>query len=467
MISEAGAGTTISLDIPAGGCPRCRRLNHRIAVVEDDPIMGESLLQWLSVEGFKADWWRTGAEAITALEEGVPDALVCDMRLPDMSGEDVFRTAAGRLRDVPVLFITAYGDIDQAVRLIRAGADDYMTKPFEIREFLARLNHLLERRPAMSRRAVSVLGVSEPMRQVESLLRRVADIQSTVLFTGESGVGKEVAARFLHQISVASAQPFMAVNCAAIPGDLMESEIFGHEKGAFTGAHARHEGYAERARDGVLFLDEVVELPIGLQANLLRLVQDKFSSAQAANGRWNSKRRLICATNADSERAVQDGRFRQDLYYRINVIRVPIPPLRERKDDILPFARAFVTEFAESFAAPVRGLTTLAEEAVLAHPWPGNVRELRNRIERAVALCTGPWIGPGDLFPEQGPARCSTAEPMDSLAGAREAAERRQILAALEQTGGQVRLAAERLGVSRSTLFEKIRKLGLQRHTRE
>jgi DNA-binding NtrC family response regulator len=439
---------------------------HRIAVVEDDPIMGESLLQWLAVEGFRADWWRTGSEALLGLKGDTPDAIVCDMRLPDMSGEEVFRSAATHLHNVPVLFITAYGDIDQAVRLIRSGADDYMTKPFEIKEFLARLNHLLERRGARGLESSLALGQSEPMRRIEALLRRVAPIQSSVLLTGESGVGKEVAARFLHQISPRAAEPFMAVNCAAIPADLMESELFGHEKGAFTGAHARHDGYAERSREGILFLDEVVELPMGLQAKLLRLIQDRAFFRVGGERPLEFKARLVCATNADIERAVQEGRFRQDLYYRINVIAVRIPALRERKDDILPLACAFIGEFAESFAAPVRGLTALAEDAILLHPWPGNVRELRNRIERAVALIRSPWIGPADLFPEREPARTATAQ-IGSLAEAREAAERRQILAALEQTGGQVRLAAQQLGVSRSTLFEKIRKFSLQRHARE
>jgi len=434
----------------------------RVGVVEDDPIMGESLVQWLSVEGYEPAWWRTGAEAMAGLQDRTPDALICDMRLPDMSGEDVFRSAVPRLRAVPVLFITAYGDIDQAVRLIRAGADDYMTKPFDIREFLARLKHLMERRPS---EAVPVLGGSPAMRETEALLRQIAPIQSFVLFTGESGVGKEVAARFLHSISPRAGAPFMAVNCGAIPAELMESELFGHEKGAFTGAHGRHEGYAERAKDGVLFLDEVVELPLALQTKLLRLVQDRLFYRVGGERPIEFKARVMCATNADIEKAVRDGRFRQDLYYRLNVIPVRIAPLRERRDDILPLARAFIAEHALAFGSTVRGLTTIAEDALLAYTWPGNVRELRNRIERAVALSSGPWLGPNDLFPGQG--RSSAGEAATSLAEAREATERRQILAALDQTGGDVRAAAERLGIGRSTLFEKIKKHGLQRQADE
>jgi len=225
----------------------------QIAVLDDDPIMGESIVQRLALEGFNTTWWHTGREALEALRRQRPDLMVCDIKLPDMSGEDVFRDALPELGASPVLFITAYADIDQAVRLIRAGADDYLTKPFHMEEFLARIDHLLKRKPPADNGPIEALGVSKAMRRVEALLRRVADIDSTLLLTGESGVGKEVAARFVHEISRRAARPFVAVNCAAIPSSLLESELFGHERGAFTGAHARHEGYAERARDGILF----------------------------------------------------------------------------------------------------------------------------------------------------------------------------------------------------------------------
>ena len=432
----------------------------RIGLVEDDPIMGESLVQWLSVEGYEPAWWRTGAEAMAGLQDRAPDALICDMRLPDMSGEDVFRSAVPRLRDMPVLFITAYGDIDQAVRLIRAGADDYMTKPFDIREFLARLKHLMKRRPSET---VSVLGASPAMQEIEALLRQIAPIQSSVLFTGESGVGKEVAARFLHSVSPKATQPFMAVNCGAIPAELMESELFGHEKGAFTGAHARHEGYAERAKDGVLFLDEVVELPLALQTKLLRLVQERVFHRVGGERPIEFKARLICATNADIDRAVRDGRFRQDLYYRLNVIPVHIAPLRDRKDDILPLARAFVAEHAAAFGSAVRGLTTIAEDALLAHAWPGNVRELRNRIERAVALSNGPWLGPNDLFPGQGRGRSRVRRQHRSPRPRKRQSVARSSLPRGEPAATS---APPRSGLASAVrrLFEKIKKHGLQRH---
>ena len=359
-----------------------------------------------------------------------------------------------------MLFITAYGDIEQAVRLVRGGADDYLTKPFDIDDLLERIERLLGEQRA-TRSACSTLGLSEPLRRIEALLRRVADVDSSVLFTGESGVGKEVAARFLHQVSARASSPFMAVNCAAIPAELMESELFGHERGAFTGAHSRHEGYAERARDGILFLDEVGDLPAPLQAKLLRLLHDRTFHRLGGKAPIVGQARVICSTNRDLEALVAVGGFREDLFYRINVIPVTIPPLRSRPDDILPLLRGYVRHFSETFDRPVRGLTNMGEEAALAHDWPGNMRELRNRVERAVALADQSWIGSADLFPDLGLEEASQHASFGTLAEAREAAERRQIERALAHTDGRVAKAAELLGVSRTTLWEKMRRIGL------
>jgi len=234
---------------------------------------------------------------------------------------------------------------------------------------------------------------------VEMLLRRVADIDSSLLITGESGVGKEVAAKFVHQISTRAAEPFVAVNCGVIPNDLIESQLFGHEKGAFTSAQARHHGYVERAGKGILFLDEVGELPFPMQAKLLRLLQERAFTRVGGETAIKSGARIICATNNNLEADVAEGRFRRDLFYRINVIPIIIPPLRDRSDDILPLAQCFVREFSETFARDVHGFTPSAEQALLDHPWPGNVRELRNRIERAVALSQAPRIGVEAHFP--------------------------------------------------------------------
>ncbi|MBK4722053.1 sigma-54-dependent Fis family transcriptional regulator [Azospirillum sp. YIM DDC1] len=431
-----------------------------VAVIEDDPIMGESLVDRLALEGYRPVWWPTGGEALAALAGVRPDLVVCDIRLPDMNGEDLFQAAASRLRGVPVLFMTGFGDIGQAVRLVKAGADDYLTKPFAIADVLARIDQLLRSRRGGA--PTGALGVSPAMQRVERLLRRVADVDSTLLITGESGAGKEVAARFVHQLSKRAQAPFMAVNCAAIPGDLIDSELFGHEKGAFTGAHATHRGYAERAADGVLFLDEVAELPLPVQAKLLRLVQERVFFRVGGEKALSCNARLVCATNADLESRVREGRFRQDLLYRINVIPVVIPPLRERREDILPLLVAYLRHYADSFGAAVHGFTPAAEARALAHGWPGSVRELRNRVERAVALADGPWIGTDLLFPEGDAADTVVpAPPWPPLAAVRDAVEREHIAATLRRSDGQMAKAADLLGVGRTTLWEKMRRFGL------
>jgi DNA-binding NtrC family response regulator len=430
----------------------------RIAVVEDDPIMGESLIQRLALEGYDAVWCQTGVQALEALRQRRPDLMVCDIRLPDMSGEELFGRMLASAGQSPTLFITAYGDIDQAVRLMRAGAADYLTKPFPMERFLDRIEELLRGSSAEQRGAA--LGQSDAMQRIEALLRRVADIDSTLLLTGESGVGKEVAAHFVHEVSKRANRPFIAVNCAAIPGELLESELFGHEKGAFTGAHARHEGYAERARDGILLLDEISELSPALQATLLRLVQERTFLRVGGEKPQQFTARLMCSSNGDLESLVANGRFRRDLYYRINVIPVHIPALRERRDDILPLLRRYAAHFSETFGRPIEGIRESVEPIALHYQWPGNVRELRNRMERAVALAPVPWLEPSDLFPEFAQP-VDVAAAMAPLAIARNAAERQHILAALEQTGGQIRKAAELLGISRTTLWEKMRKLGI------
>jgi DNA-binding NtrC family response regulator len=434
----------------------------RIGVVEDDPVMGESLLQRLSLEGCRVDWWTTGREAIAGLRKLEHDLVICDIRLPDMDGGTLFRETVRAENAPPFFFITAYGEIDQAVALMRAGASDYLTKPFAMDDFLDRVKALLGRKEPREA-SEATLGTSDAMRAVEHLLRRVAGLDSALLITGETGAGKEVCARFVHQISPAAQQPFMAVNCAAIPDDLLESELFGHEKGAFTGAQARHLGYAERAKAGVLFLDEVGDMPLPLQAKLLRLLEDRTFYRVGGERPVRFEARLVCATNQDLEAAVRRGDFREDLFFRINVIPVAVPPLRERQVDSSLLLHRFVHDFAALMGREVEGVSALAEEAALAHDWPGNVRELRNRVERAVALARGAWIMPGDLFPELG--REGAASEMASLAEVKDAAERRQILRALQATEGQVMKAAELLGVSRTTLWEKMRRLKIETGT--
>jgi DNA-binding NtrC family response regulator len=438
---------------------RRRESSPLVALIEDDPVMGQSVVDWLAVGGYRVEWLRTGSEAVARAPSMGADILICDIRLPDMSGEDVYSTIAPKLVGVPIVFITGYGDVDQAVRLMKAGAADYVTKPFEIEPLLQRVETLLA--PHWQQTDGSVFGESPAIVNIERTLRRVADIDSTILLSGPSGSGKEVAARFLHRIGPRSDQPFVAVNCAAIPAELLESEMFGHERGAFTGAHSRHQGHVERAQGGTLFLDEVAELTPPVQGKLLRLLQERAFSRVGGTQNLTSQARIVAATNANLDERVKAGSFRDDLFFRLSVINVAMPPLAERREDILPLALRFVGEFSERFGREVLGLTAAAQSAILEHDFPGNIRELRNRVERAVALTEGLWIGVADIFPE----RISLArekESFQTLAQAREDAERRQILKVLKETDHDVDAAAKLLDVSRSTLFEKIRKLDIR-----
>jgi DNA-binding NtrC family response regulator len=426
---------------------------RRIDVVEDDPIMGESLIQRLTIEGARTRWWRDGRAALEALRRERPEAVVCDIRLPDRSGEDLFHAVVEGRDPPPFLFITGFGDVDQAVRLLRSGAGDYVTKPFDMGDFIQRLSSIL---PPRREEGSGALGISDAMRALEQMLIRLGRGRMPVLFTGETGTGKEVAARYLHGLGPAG--PFMAVNCAAIPANLMEAELFGHERGAFTGAAQRHLGYAERAGGGTLFLDEIGDLGLPLQAKLLRLLEDRTFHRLGGEHALPFQARVVAATHSDLEGLVRQGRFREDLYYRIAVVTVRIAPLRERPEDVRWLLHRFFAEALAASGTNLTGLSALAEDAALAHHWPGNVRELRNRVDRAVALSTGPWIGPGDLFSER-VADGETAAAMPSLEEIRRAAERRHIHRALQLTGGEISATAEALRISRTTLWEKMKKL--------
>lgn len=424
-----------------------------IGLIEDDPIMGESLVQRLSLEGADVTWWRTKAEAVTGLARRRHHAVICDLKLPDGTGEDIFVEAVKSEGVPPFLFMTAYGEIDQAVRLMRCGAGDYVTKPFEMTSFLERLETLVDPQDGDD---VGVLGVSPAIRAVERTLLRLAKVSAPVLLTGETGSGKEVCARLLHASRGRDAGPFMAVNCAAIPAELMESELFGHEKGAFTSAQGRHLGYAERAGTGTLFLDEIGDLAPRLQAKLLRLLEDRTFTRVGGEQPQSFKARIVCATNADLAAKVKVGSFREDLLYRINVVNVPLPPLRDRTDDIIWLIDRFVAEFEGQSGDRIQGLSALALEAALAHSWPGNVRELRNRVERGIALGDGPLLMPGDIFPDLAPAMGLRGR--EGLEGVRDEAERRHIVRVLAENGGAIQDTAKALGVSRTTLWEKMRR---------
>lgn len=427
-----------------------------IGLVEDDPVMGGSLVQSLSLEGCHVEWWRTGAEALRALRSASPDVVICDIRLPDVSGEDLFHQLAATSPVPPFLFITAFGDIDQAVSLMREGAADYVTKPFEIDNVVGRVQLLIQRNAALKPGAV--LGVDPRTQAVEAILRRVCDLTSPLLLSGETGSGKEVCARFLHGISARSKEPFVAVNCAAIPADVMERELFGY-RGA--SGQAYHRGFAERARGGILFLDEVGELHINLQAKLLRLVETREYHRLGGEQLMVFNGRIVCSTNRDLATLVREGRFREDFYYRIAGMTIDVPPLRDRQSDIHWLIDLYLEQFKVGSQSVVKGVSTLTIETALAHAWPGNIRELRNRMERAVALARSDWIMPADMFPDFPGREADDDKSFATLSEARDMAERRQIERALRETGGHIIEAARLLGVSRTTLWEKMKRLDI------
>ena len=425
-----------------------------VGLIEDDPVMGESLVQSLSLEGCHVDWWKTGEEALRGLRATSPDLVVCDIKLPDINGDDLFRQLAAASHVPPFLFVTAYGDIDQAVAIMRAGGSDYVTKPFDASAFIERARSLIQRNPML--RAEDVLGVSDAMRSIETMLRRVCDRTTPLLITGETGVGKEVCARFLHRISQRSKEPFIGVNCAAIPADFMENEFFGHRG---TGGTGFHRGFAERSRGGILFLDEVAELPTQFQAKLLRLVETREFNRVGGEQLLQFHGRIVCSTNSDLTAAVREGRFREDLYYRINAMSVEVSPLRNRPDDIPWLMDLLFLEFQRGDRRSAKGFSTLAQEAALEYNWPGNVRELKNRVERALTLANGEWIMPMDLFPDLVELEHPLIKAFATLSQTRDFAERRQIERAIKETNGHIIEAAKLLGISRTTLWEKMRRL--------
>lgn len=434
-----------------------------IGLIEDDPIMGESLMQRLELEGYHTNWWRTGEEALAHFSEASCQVLVCDIRLPDLDGEQLFRRALPDLGATPVIFITAFGEVEQAVRLMRAGADDYVTKPFEVEALLRKIAALCVREvtAGSDMPGRETLESSAAMRTVESELQRIKDATTPVLLSGETGVGKEVAARQLHETSSRRALPFIVVSCATVPIERAESIMFGHERGAVAGSRSAHAGLVEQAGAGTLFLDEVSALPLSLQGKFLRLLEDGTYRRVGGAQEFVSNARIVSSTNADLPKLVAEERFRSDLYYRLNAIELHLPPLRARPEDIVPLAEHLIAEIARRSGQRIPSLMPAARAALRDHSWPGNIRELRNRLERALGLADGTaQLSASALFPEQ-TLLVSPKSRISSLAEARDRAERLQIEEAIRQTGGEIGKAAVLLGVSRTTLWDKMRRLGL------
>lgn len=423
-----------------------------ILIVEDDPILGGALVQRLKLENFEVIWARDCEEALAAMRRGRPDFVVSDIVLPDGSGEDLYRRAQVWLGDTPILFATAFGEIDQAVRLVKAGADDYLTKPYDVDDLIERIRkRLRERAGDVEADGVVDFALSPVTELITEQLRRVSNTDLPVLITGETGTGKEVAARYLHAASRRAPEPFVAVNCGAIPHDLLESQFFGHERGAFTGASQSHVGFFEEAKGGTLFLDEIGELDARLQTALLRVLEDgRFRPVGSRTDR-TFEGRIIAATNADLDTMRVERTFREDLYYRLSVIEIRLPPLRERREEIEPLAERLLEQAPARRGLPACTISPDAMLALMRHDWPGNIRELRNRLERASVLARARTLGPADIFPETALGLPET----ETLADARRRAEIEQIDRALTESRGKVGEAAKRLGISRTTLWKR------------
>jgi DNA-binding NtrC family response regulator len=439
----------------------------QVCLVEDDDIMGESLVDRFTLEGFSCDWHKSAQSASSDLKEKRYDVVVSDIRLPDRDGDALFETLqAEQLYVPPWIFITGYGTIERAIALMKLGAADYVTKPFDLDQLIAKLRAYVPSLPHDER--LPTLGLSPGMRRIEDMLPRLATQSTTVLITGQSGVGKEVVAREIHRLDkLRSGKPFIAVNCGGIPENLLEAELFGHERGAFTGAMRLKHGLLEQATGGTLFLDEIGDMPLAMQVKLLRVLQERTVTRLGSEQSIPVDFRLICATHRDLKKLVEQGTFREDLFYRVNVVHLRVPPLRERPEDILWYARRFLRDVAQQNTGAQKVLSSGAEKALLNHLWPGNVRELRHCIERAYVLTPGNTLDPHVLFDEEqacgdcGVAVNCVGVERPTLSNCLEECERQYLLQELTRHDWQMTKTASAIGISRKNLWERLRRLQL------
>jgi DNA-binding NtrC family response regulator len=444
----------------------------RILIVDDDRDMRISLADLLSEEGYTVEACQTGVDALAAVEKGHPALLITDLVMKGMQGLELLRVAKQRDPHLAVVVITAFGTIETAVEAMRLGAFYYITKPFKSGDLLLLVERALEEKYLRTevqrlRREVEnhyhfdrIVGKSAAMQQVFALTDRLKDHQIDILLTGESGTGKDLLARSLHYQSARKGGPFVAVNCAALPEQLLESELFGYVRGAFTDARTDKKGLFVEAHGGTLFLDEVGELPLPVQAKLLREIEDKEVRPLGATKGEKVDVRIMAATNRDLRQAVTDGKFREDLFYRLNVIELHLPPLRERPEDV----PLLIQHVMENSTQPTRAKRLSAEalRILLNHSWPGNVRELKNTIERALVLCQGEEISIADLPPYLTTTKGSVTNLRAAFLSQRSLAdiEREYILAGMELTGGNKKEVADILRVDRKTLYRRLEEYG-------
>lgn len=452
-----------------------REMSGRVLITDDDRAMCEMLEADLGHRGFIVKWHTSAAESVETVKKEDFDVLLTDLQMPGLNGIELCRRIVSLRPDIPVIVITAFGSMDSAVSALRAGAYDFISKPVDTDNLTIVLERAIKHRELLEQVATlqqtvrelrgseDIIGTSPAMQKVYDLMKRVSGLDTSILIVGESGTGKELIARSLHRNSPRSTGPFVAFNCAAVPETLLESELFGHSRGAFTDAKTSRDGLFARANGGTLLLDEVADMAEALQPKLLRAIEQRAVRPVGSDREIPFDVRIIASTNRDIESMVSDGKFREDLYFRLNVIQLNVPPLRARDNDILLLAQHFIGEFAASTSKEVAGISTPAAKKLLAYAWPGNVRELRNCIERAVALTGFDKITVEDL-PERiqnfRESRIVVASGSESELLTMDEIESRYITHVLKSVRGNKTMASRILGLDRKTLYRR-----LERHS--
>ena len=447
----------------------------KILLVDDEVDLLRGCHGFLTAEGYAVVTAASGQEGLAQFDAEVPDVTVVDLKMPGMDGMAVLKRILARDPDAAVLVITGYGTIDKAIAALKAGASDFIQKPFELEALVIAIEQALKaRRLKVENRALkqvlatrvrfeNIIGKSAAMARVFDLMRKVSDLDAQVLITGESGTGKELVARGIHAHSARREMPFLALNCGGMPESLVESELFGHVKGAFTDAKQDRTGLIEHAHGGTFFLDEIGELPMSLQVKFLRVLEDHQIRKVGSNREVEIDMRLICATNQDLKALIAKGAFREDLFYRINTIEIHLPPLRQRPEDIDLLAHHFLTHFAEAQAKAITGLSRDALSVLRAHSWPGNVRELMHVMEQVVALSDSAVIQRADLPESIVSAASHASVKAEGHLQARVAAYEKQVIRdALEKYAGNITQTAKALGLTRSGLQKKITRLAVR-----